>query len=155
MDNSILKIKNLEVQIKEEKILNGIDLEIKKGEIIALMGPNGSGKSTLAYTIMGHPGYVGVSGKIVFKEKDITRLRPDKRARLGIFLSFQTPYEIEGVSLKNFIRQAYNSIYNGTEKELDLQKFNKLLEKKMELLKMKPEFVKRDVNVGFSGGEKN
>jgi Fe-S cluster assembly ATP-binding protein len=150
----LLLIENLKVSVENKIILNGISLNIEQGQIHAIMGPNGSGKSTLANTLMGHPKYKIESGQIAFAGTEISQISADKRARLGLFLAMQNPYEIEGVVLKDFLRQAYNAIYKGTEKELDLKGFKNLLSEKMELLKIKPEFVERFINVGFSGGEK-
>ena len=150
----LLYINNLKVCVDDKMILKGVNLEIKKGEICALMGPNGSGKSTLAFTIMGQTIYKILEGKIDFDGQDLRDLSVDKRAKAGIFLAMQNPYEIEGITLKDFLRYAYDSIYKNTEKQLDLKGFKKLLKEKMDLLQMDPEFVKRFVNVGFSGGEK-
>jgi Fe-S cluster assembly ATP-binding protein len=150
----LLSIKNLKVSVEKKIILDDISLDIFQGQIHAIMGPNGSGKSTLANTLMGHPKYKIESGKIIFAGEDVSEFSADKRARLGLFLAMQNPYEIEGVVFKDFLRQSYNAIYKGTDKELDLKGFKKLLTEKMELLKIKPEFVERFLNVGFSGGEK-
>ena len=146
-----LTIKNLHVSIEGKKILNGVDLVVKKGEVCALMGPNGSGKSTLAYTLMGHPKYTVDSGEVWYKGKNILELSPDERAKLGIFLSFQYPQEIPGVSVSNFLRTAYNSV---KQNPLPVADFIKLLKEKMQLLKIETSFSKRYLNEGFSGGEK-
>jgi Fe-S cluster assembly ATP-binding protein len=154
VNKKLLSIKNLKVSVETKTILDEINLEISSGQIHAIMGPNGSGKSTLANTLMGHPKYKVQKGQILFADQDITSLSADKRAKLGLFLVMQNPYEIEGVVLKDFLRQAYNALYKGTAKELDLKGFQNLLSEKMGLLKIKPEFVARFINVGFSGGEK-
>lgn len=154
MNKILLSIKNLKVSVENKIILEDISLDIFQGQVHAIMGPNGSGKSTLANTLMGHPKYKIESGQILFAGEDVSAISADKRARLGLFLAMQNPYEIEGVVLKDFLRQSYNAIYKGTDKELDLKGFKKLLTEKMELLKIKPEFVERFLNVGFSGGEK-
>lgn len=146
-----LEVKELHVSINEAEILKGVNLAVNKGEVVALMGPNGSGKSTLAYAIAGHPSYVVTSGKIFFKGHDITKLGPDKRARLGLFLSFQYPQEIQGVSVANFLRTAVNA---KRHQKMPVKEFMKLLKENMQLLKIDGHFVKRYLNEGFSGGEK-
>ena len=123
---------------------------MKRGEIHAIMGPNGSGKSTLAYLLMGRPGYHVTSGRMLFKGEDIAELAPDERAKRGLFLAFQYPQEIAGVSVVNFLRTARNSVH----KEMGALAFNKFLKQKIELLEMDPALVRRYVNEGFSGGEK-
>lgn len=145
-----LVIKDLKVSVDGEMILNGINLEVKKGEVHALMGPNGSGKSTLANTLMGNPKYKVEGGQILLDGKDITNLEVDKRARLGLFMSFQYPCEISGITIANFLRAAYNSCHE----EMSVIDFRKFLEEKMALLKMDKKFADRYVNEGFSGGEK-
>jgi Fe-S cluster assembly ATP-binding protein len=150
----MLKIHNFHVTINDTPILNGIDLTINPGETHAIMGPNGSGKSTLAHSLMGHPAYTITKGVVLFNNHDILSMSPDERARAGIFLAFQYPFEIEGVPLKDFLRQAYNAWYAGTDKQIGLKAWRELLEQKMALLKISPEFVERPINVGFSGGEK-
>jgi len=145
-----LRIKNLFVNIEGKEIVKGLNLEIKEGEIAALMGPNGSGKSTIANVIMGNPKYEVAKGEIIYKGKNILDLKVYERAKLGLFLSFQYPVEIPGVSLINFLRTAYNSIHG----ELSVIAFKKLLEEKMELLRMDKSFMDRYLNEGFSGGEK-
>ncbi len=146
-----LEIKDLVVSVEGKKILNGVSLEIIKGEITAIMGPNGSGKSTLANTLMGNPKYKIESGKIILDGEDITNLKPDERAKKGLFLSFQYPSEISGVTVSNFLRTALSSIKNEKISVLD---FHKLLKEKMKLLNMDATFTKRYLNEGFSGGEK-
>lgn len=150
----LLKIKDLIVSVENKTVLNGVNLEIAKGRIHAIMGPNGSGKSSLANCLMGNPKYKIVDGSIEFNGKSLNGLPIDERAKLGLFLAMQYPYEIEGITVKDLLRQAYNAIYSGTSKELDLTGFRKLLNEKIEMLKIKPELVERSLNVGFSGGEK-
>mgnify|MGYP005624536019 FL=1 len=152
--SNLLSIKNLSVSVVDKKILNGISLEIRKGEIHAIMGPNGSGKSTLAFSLMGHPDYKVVDGEVFLNGKDLLKLPVYKRAQVGIFLAFQYPHEIEGLSLRDFLWQSYSALYSGTEKQLGVKEFQKHLLEKMELLKVKPEFIESSLNVGFSGGEK-
>lgn len=146
-----LEIKDLHVEVAGKEILKGVNLKVEKGEIAALMGPNGSGKSTLAYTLMGHPKYKITSGKIIFKGEDITEMPVNERAKKGLFLSFQYPQEIPGVSLSNFLRTAYSSVKSQKISVLD---FMKLLKEKMKLLKVEDSFAMRYLNEGFSGGEK-
>lgn len=147
----MLEIKNLHVQSESKVILKGINLRLEPGKIHALMGPNGSGKTTLAYVLMGHPKYRIISGEILLNGKDLTKMDPHERAKEGLFLSFQQPIEISGVSISNFLRQAYNSI---KEKKLSLLEFRSLLEEKAKELDMDIKFLNRYVNQGFSGGEK-
>lgn len=146
-----LEIKNLHVTVNGKEILRGVNLEVNKGEIIALMGPNGSGKSTLANVLMGNPDYEITQGKIIFKDKDITNMSPTERAKLGLFLSFQHPSEIPGVSVANFLRTALNS---RRRDKISVLEFRDLLKEKMKLLNMKESFAGRYLNEGFSGGEK-
>jgi Fe-S cluster assembly ATP-binding protein len=150
MEN-LLKIDNLQVNIEKKQVLNGINLSVNAGETHVLMGPNGAGKSTLGYSIMGNPRYTVTGGKIFFEGKDITELSADKRAALGIFLSFQTPLEVPGISLESFIR---NAVQSRTGERVKLFHFQKELKAMMELLHMDPSYAGRDLNVGFSGGEK-
>lgn len=147
-------IKNLKLSVEKKKIVKGISLEIPKGEIHALMGPNGSGKSTLAQAAMGHPRYNIDSGSIKINGREISDLSPDKRAHLGLFLSFQYPSEIPGVSLLNFLRTAYNQTKRSAKNPISVSEFKKLAREKLELLQMDPDFLKRSINDGFSGGEK-
>lgn len=146
-----LEIKDLHVSIEGNPILKGVNLEINKGEIHALMGPNGSGKSTLSYVIMGHPSYKIDKGTILFKGQDIKDMKADQRAKLGLFLSFQHPHEVSGVTLSNFLRTALNS---KREENINVLDFKKLLEEKMEMLNIDKSFTTRYLNEGFSGGEK-
>ena len=146
-----LIIKDLHVSVEGQKILNGVDLVVRKGEVCALMGPNGSGKSTMAYTLMGHPRYTVDKGEVWYKEKNVLELAPDARAKLGLFLSFQYPQEIPGVSVSNFLRTAYNSVKTN---QISVPDFVKLLREKMKLLKIDDSFSRRYLNEGFSGGEK-
>ncbi len=154
-DSPILKIKNLHAKVADEdlEILKGVDLELNKGEIHAIMGPNGSGKSTLAKILMGHPGYEATDGEVLYRGEDLLEKEPDERAKEGVFLAFQYPVEIPGVSIANFLRTALQSRLEG-EDELDLFEFQDLLVDRMELLGMDPSFAERPVNDGFSGGEK-
>ncbi len=151
MAKELLRIENLKAGIPEREILKGIDLKINSGEIHIIMGPNGSGKSTLANVIMNNPQYEVLNGKIFFEGEDITDLSTDKRARKGIFMSFQNPYEVSGISVENFIRTAKNSV---EDENVGILKFRKDLYKKMDLLKMDHGYSQRYLNVGFSGGEK-
>src|SRR6266498_1891192 len=146
-----LEIEDLHVQVEGNEILKGIDLTVRQGEVHALMGPNGSGKSTLAHVLMGRPGYQVTAGEIRFKGQNITALKPDQRAQLGLFLAFQYPTEIPGVSVVNFLRSAYNALSG--EKTSALA-FRKRLKEKMNLLGIEDAMVARYVNQGFSGGEK-
>jgi Fe-S cluster assembly ATP-binding protein len=154
---SELIIKNLHVSIEDKEILKGVDLTIKQGEIHAIMGPNGTGKSTLAYTLMGHPSYIVTDGEIWFKGENLLELATDKRSRLGLFLAFQYPVAIPGVTVANFLRSALNSrrrVADPEDKGMPILEFRKMLKGKMELLKMDSAFAGRYLNDGFSGGEK-
>ena len=146
-----LKVENLYVNVNGKEILKGVDLEIDLGKVHALMGPNGSGKSTLANVLMGNPRYEVTKGRILLDNKDITELKADERAKKGLFLSFQYPSEISGVTMSNFLRTAYNSV---KKNKLDVLGFHKLLKEKMKELKMDDNFSRRYINEGFSGGEK-
>ncbi|GAP06546.1 FeS assembly ATPase SufC [Anaerolinea thermolimosa] len=152
-----LEIKNLHVSIEGKEILKGVNLTINQGEVHAIMGPNGTGKSTLAYTLMGHPSYQVTQGEVWYKGQNILELEPDERSRLGIFLAFQYPVAIPGVTVANFLRTALNArrrAENPEDKGIPILEFRKLIRSKMELLKMDPEFAGRYLNDGFSGGEK-
>ena len=152
-----LSIHNLHVSIDGKEILKGVELTVSPGEVHALMGPNGNGKSTLAYTIMGHPGYTVTAGEVCFEGKNLIELEPDERSRLGIFLAFQYPVAIPGVSVANFLRTALNTrrkAVNPEDKGIAIPEFRKLLRERMEMLKMDPAFAGRYLNDGFSGGEK-
>ncbi len=146
-----LEIRGLHAAVEGKEILKGIDLTIRQGEVHALMGPNGSGKSTLANVLMGRPSYTVTAGEIRFAGEDVTKLTADKRAQLGLFLAFQYPTEIPGVSVVNFLRSAYNAVHG---EGMSALAFNKLLREKMALLGVEDEMVRRYVNQGFSGGEK-
>ena len=151
MSEPLLNVKNLSVDVEDKSILHGINLTINKGETHVLMGPNGAGKSTLGCTLMGNPNYHVTDGEIFFGGENITKEAADKRARLGMFLSFQNPLEVPGISLSNFIRSALSA---RTGKNVRIWDFNKELQKAMEVLDMDPSYGFRDLNVGFSGGEK-
>ncbi len=151
MADTLLQVTDLSAAIEEGELLHHINLEIGAGETHVLMGPNGAGKSTLGYTLMGNPNYKVTGGKIVFDGEDITALSADKRAQKGMFLSFQNPLEVPGLSLESFLR---NAIRQKTGKPLKIFQFKKELESTMELLGMDESYAERDLNVGFSGGEK-
>lgn len=151
----MITIKNLHANVDGIEILKGINLEIKAGEVHAIMGPNGSGKSTLSKVIAGHPAYEVTQGQILFEGQDIVELDPDERARLGIFLAFQYPVEIPGVSNSMMMRQAYNAMRRERgEDELDPLEFEDYIQTKLDLVEMDPKMLDRSVNDGFSGGEK-
>lgn len=150
-DKKLLEVKNLHVDVEDKQILHGVNLEIGKGETHVLMGPNGTGKSTLGYALMGNPRYTVREGEILFDGKNITDEAVNERAKAGIFLSFQNPLEVPGVTLSSFIR---NALEQKTGKRIRLWDFKKELERTMEILQMDPSYAERDLNVGFSGGEK-
>ena len=155
MSDIILKIKGLKAGIEGKEILKGIDLEIRKGEIHAFMGPNGAGKSTLSSVLAGKPQYTVTEGTIEYMGKDLLAMSPEERSWAGIFMSFQYPVEIPGVSITNFMKTAVNSHREAKGLEpMKAGEFLKLLREKMAFVQMRPEFAKREVNVGFSGGEK-
>jgi len=153
--SSVLKISGLTAKVADEDlaILQGVDLELKAGEIHAIMGPNGSGKSTLAKVLMGHPGYEVTGGSVSFQGQDLLELEPDERSAAGVFLAFQYPVEIPGVSIANFLRAALQARMPEGE-DLDLFDYQDQLLDRMALLEMDPAFAERPVNDGFSGGEK-
>lgn len=147
----MLKIKNLHAQVEGKEILKGIDLEIKSGETHVIMGPNGSGKSTLLKVIMDHPDYEVTEGEIFFEGEDISEESTDKRAKRGMFLSFQNPEEVEGISVENFLRTAFTNVKDDKPQLLE---FRRDLKKKLEELDFNGDYAQRYLNVGFSGGEK-
>lgn len=155
----MLKIKNLQATVDGKEVLRGINLEIKAGEVHAIMGPNGSGKSTLSKVLAGHPGYKVTGGEIAydihFEPRDLTKLSPDERAREGVFLAFQYPIEVPGVTNLTFLRASFNAIckHHGVA-EMNETDFRRLVEEKSKLVDLNPEFLERAVNEGFSGGEK-
>ncbi|HZQ05190.1 MAG TPA: Fe-S cluster assembly ATPase SufC [Anaerolineae bacterium] len=153
-----LEIRDLHVEVEGKEILKGINLTISKGEIHAVMGPNGSGKSTLANTLLGHPHYVVTQGDILYKGESILSWKPDERARAGLFLAFQYPHSVSGVTVANFLRTALNAKLkakqNGNFKPISIPEFRKLMREKMAMLKLDDSFATRYLNEGFSGGEK-
>ena len=151
---SSLKIKDLKVSVEEKPILKGLSLEVKQGEIHAIMGPNGSGKSTMAYSLAGHPKYEVEGGEVWMDDINLLELDPAERARMGLFLAFQYPTAIPGISMANFLRTAVNSVRGGNGNSMPIVEFRKLLTEKMELLKVDKSFARRYLNEGFSGGEK-
>jgi len=158
---SQLEIKNLHVSVEGREILKGLNLTINQGETHAIMGPNGSGKSTLAYTLSGHPKYLVTDGDVLFEGHSIITMSADERARAGVFLAFQYPVAVPGVSMANFLRLAYRSVKSNAsqpetrrEEVLSIPKFRKLMREKMAMLKMDESFATRYLNDGFSGGEK-
>ena len=155
VNSPVLEIKDLKVSINQNEILKSLNLKVEKGEIHAIMGPNGSGKSTFSKVIAGHPAYSVLGGDILFKGSSILDLEPEDRSHLGIFLAFQYPIEIPGVSNEDFLRLAYNSkqkFYN--KPEVDPIEFLSIINEKLKLVNMSPLFLSRNVNEGFSGGEK-
>jgi Fe-S cluster assembly ATP-binding protein len=154
---SELEIRNLHVAVEGKEILKGVDLTIRKGEVHAIMGPNGTGKSTLSNALMGHPFYEVTQGEALFKGQNILELDPDERSRMGVFLAFQYPVSIPGVSLANFLRSAINArrkAENPEDKGIPVPEFRKLLKEKMDTLRMDHSFGGRYLNEGFSGGDK-
>ncbi|MCD7847199.1 MAG: Fe-S cluster assembly ATPase SufC [Oscillospiraceae bacterium] len=149
--STLLSVNNLNVSIDDKHILHDVNMQINEGEAHVLMGPNGAGKSTLGYALMGNPQYTINSGEIIFAGNDITEESPDKRAKAGMFLSFQTPLEVPGLTVESFLRSA---LEQRTGKRIKLFDFKKKLAAAMELLQLDPSYAKRDLNVGFSGGEK-
>jgi Fe-S cluster assembly ATP-binding protein len=151
MADPILKITDLHVSVEGTPILRGVDLEVPKGEVHAIMGPNGSGKSTLAAILLGHPAYEITKGTITFKGEDVTELSPDERAKLGMFLAFQYPVEVPGVSVSNFLRTAMNATRGS---DVPVREFMAELRESLKTLGLGEEFARRNLNEGFSGGEK-
>jgi Fe-S cluster assembly ATP-binding protein len=151
----LLEIKDLHAGIEGREILKGLTMNVNKGEVHAIMGPNGSGKSTLAKVLAGHPSYEVTSGEVIYEGKNLLELDPDERAREGVFLAFQYPVEVPGVSNSQFLRLAYNEkMKHLGEEELDPLEFNDLLKERAKIVEMDSSFFKRSVNEGFSGGEK-
>jgi len=151
MAEELLKVEGLKVSVEGKQILNGVELTVNRGEVHAIMGPNGSGKSTLANALMGHPRYEVTAGSVTFKGQDILSMPPDERARLGLFLAFQYPTGIPGVTMVNFLRQAMKAVRG---EDVPIREFRQKLFDTMALLKMDQDFARRYVNEGFSGGEK-
>ena len=152
-----LEIRDLRVSVENKEILRGVDLTVRQGEVHALMGPNGSGKSTLAGVVMGRPGYQVAGGEVLYKGESVLGLTPDERARRGLFLAFQYPVEVPGVSVVNFLRSAYNALKNPTgdeTKRVSALAFRSMMKEKMSLVGVDDDMVRRYVNQGFSGGEK-
>lgn len=152
-----LEIKNLHVNVGEQPILKGIDLLVRQGEVHALMGPNGSGKSTLAYSLAGHPAYEPTAGQVIFDGQDLLEMEPDERSRAGLFLAFQYPAAVPGVTLAKFLRQTINSrrqAENPDDEGISIPAFRRFLTEKMDMLGIDPKFAGRYLNEGFSGGEK-
>jgi Fe-S cluster assembly ATP-binding protein len=152
---SLLEIRNLHVQAEDKEILKGVDLSVGKGEIHALMGPNGSGKSTLANAIMGHPGLEVTEGQILFNGEDVTEVDPDERSRMGLFMAFQYPVSVPGVTVTKYLRTVMNAHREASgEDPVSLKDFRKTVEAAMQLVEVPREFTTRYLNEGFSGGEK-
>lgn len=155
MNEVLLDIKGLHASVEGKEILHGVDLQIRRGEVHAVMGPNGAGKSTLSAVLTGRPGYEVTAGSVRFAGADLLAMSPEERSWAGLFLSFQYPIEIPGVSMTNFLKAAVSARRKAAGlPDLSAGEFLALVKQKMALLKMKPEFAKREVNVGFSGGEK-
>ena len=155
MAEILLDIRNLQARVEGKEILKGIDLTVRRGEIHAVMGPNGAGKSTLGAVLTGKPGYEVTGGSVLFAGQDLLAMAPEERSWAGLFLSFQYPVEIPGVGITNFMKTAVNARRKAQGLEpMKAPEFLKLMKEKMALVQMKPEFSKREVNVGFSGGEK-
>jgi Fe-S cluster assembly ATP-binding protein len=155
MSNMILEVRDLSASVAGVPILKGIDLAIRSGEVHAIMGPNGSGKSTLAKVLAGHPAYAVTGGEVLFQGRNLFELAPEERARAGLFLGFQYPTEVPGVSNSAFLRLAYNTVQGARGKdELDPLEFDDYVQDKLKLLDIDPAFLERSVNEGFSGGEK-
>ena len=155
LNSPMLKVKNLQVSINENQILKNLNLTVNRGEIHAIMGPNGSGKSTFSKILVGHPAYTITDGEVIFKGLNILELEPEERAHLGIFLAFQYPIEIPGVTNEDFLRLAYNAkqkFYN--KPTVDPIEFLSIINEKLTLINMSPIFLSRNINEGFSGGEK-
>jgi len=146
-----IEIKNLHVSVGDKEVLNGVNMILESGKVNVLMGPNGSGKSSLANALAGNPKFKITSGKIIFNGEDITNLGAFEKAKKGIFLSFQHPVEVEGVSIINFLKTAYNSV---KDENVSIIKFRKMIKERAELIGLDDEFIKRNLNKGFSGGEK-
>lgn len=153
-----LEIRDLHVEVEGKEIIKGISLTISKGQVHAIMGPNGSGKSTLANTLLGHPHYIVTQGDILYKGQSVLEMKPDERARAGMFLAFQYPHSVSGVTVANFLRTALNAKrraqMNGDFKPIPIPEFRKLVREKMAMLKLDESFATRYLNEGFSGGEK-
>jgi len=158
MSSKVLKIDNLHVAIDGKEILKGVNLTLKQGEVHALMGPNGSGKSTLSYALMGHPNYDVTEGSVTLDGQELLELEADERAKAGLFLAFQYPTSIPGVTVANFLRHAVSNVRNPERKEgedlISMRDFRKEIRERMDELGMDPEFARRYLNEGFSGGEK-
>src|SRR3954464_3490658 len=156
--SKVLQIQNLRVAIDGKEILKGVDLTLRQGEVHALMGPNGSGKSTLSYALMGHPNYEITGGTATLDGRDLLEMEPDERAKAGLFLAFQYPTSIPGVTVANFLRHAGSNVRNPDRREgeelISMREFRKEIRTEMDELGMDPEFARRYLNEGFSGGEK-